>query len=143
MATGCGAPLTGKESDSGIDSGLDSGLDFDDAGSSVGTDGGSDAGTSLVDAGSVTPGVPVLTSVTVVTHGTMAVSWQLPASGCTTLALRMRVGAGAYSTVRSLTGAATSTQYSPGHASGTYCFELTCTLQGLESGVSNERCASQ
>ena len=85
----------------------------------------------------------MVTSVTVVTHGTMAITWQLPSSGCTTLSLQMKVGAGAYSTVRSLTGVATSTQYSPGHANGTYCYQLTCTLQATESAASNERCATQ
>ncbi len=106
-------------------------------------DAGRDAGAGAVDAGPAMPGVPVVTSVTVVTHGTMAITWQLPSSGCTTLSLKMKVGAGAYSTVRSLTGVATSTQYMPGHANGTYCYQLTCTLQGTESAASNERCATQ
>lgn len=102
-----------------------------------------DAGSSDAGPAAVMPGAPVLTSVTVVAHVGMAINWQLPASGCTTLSLKLKVGAGAYSRVRSLAGASTSTQYSPGHASGTYCYQLTCTLQGVESVDSNELCASQ
>ncbi|MDP2276579.1 MAG: hypothetical protein Q8N23_19215 [Archangium sp.] len=135
LTAGCGASMPGNAADSGAN--------VDDAGTAEGMDAGRDAGAGAVDAGPVMPGAPVLTSVSVVTHGTMAINWQLPASGCSTLALRMKVGAGAYSTVRSLTGVATSTQYSPGHANGTYCYQLTCTLQGLESAASNERCATQ
>ncbi len=135
MAAGCAASPPGKAADSEAN--------VEDAGPAVERDAGTDAGAGAVDAGPAIPGAPVVTSVSVVTHGTMAINWQLPASGCSTLTLRMKVGTGAYSTVRSLTGVATSTQYSPGHASGTYCYQLTCTLQGLESAASNERCATQ
>lgn len=116
--------------------GADAGVDAGDI------DAGTDAGTQ--DAGPALPGVPVLTSVTVVTHGTMALTWQLPGSGCATIGVRMKVGTGgAWATVKTLTGVATSTQYSPGHANGTYCYQVTCTLQGATSDPSNEKCATQ
>lgn len=119
--------------ETGADAGVDAGVEVD---------AGTDAGTA--DAGPALPGVPVLTSVTVVTHGTMALTWQLPGSGCATIGVRMKVGTGgAWATVKTLTGVATSTQYSPGHANGTYCYQVTCTLQGTTSDPSNEKCATQ
>ncbi len=97
-----------------------------------------------VDAGPPTPGIPVVTAATVVVHGTHQITWQLPASGCSTLSLMMKVGAaGTYSVVKMVTGVATSTQYGPGHALGTYCYEVVCILGGTTSSASNEKCATQ
>lgn len=118
----------------------------EDAGAAPLVDAGTvDAGVAdagVPDAGMALPGVPVLVSVISAGHA-MDITWQLPSSGCSTVALRMKPPSGAYSTVRSVAGTTTTTQYSPGHSSGTYCYQVTCTLGGRESAPSNERCASQ
>ena len=89
-------------------------------------------------------GAPIVTAATVVTHGTHQITWQLPASGCSTVSLALKVGTtGTYSDVKMVTGTATSTQYSPGHASGTYCYQVTCILSGVSSVPSNEKCVTQ
>lgn len=111
-----------------------------DAGNPGTVDAGSaDAGTT--DAGPRLPGVPVLVSVASTGHG-MAISWQLPSSGCAAVSLWMK-STGAYSKVSSLSGVTSSTSYSAGHGGGTFCFQVTCTLAGVESAASNEKCATQ
>jgi len=132
----CGAPQPVHQhgaSDAGAE-------ELFDAGNPGTVDAGSaDAGTT--DAGPMLPGVPVLISVASVSHA-MAISWQLPSSNCAVVGLWMR-STGGYSKVTSLSGVTTSTSYSAGHGSGTFCFQVTCTLGGVESAASNEKCATQ
>ncbi len=102
------------------------------------------ADSGVPDAGTPTVAPPVVTAASVVTHGTHQITWQLPASGCSSVALALKVGStGTDSNVKTLAGAATSTQYSPGHANGTYCYEVSCTLNGVTSANSNEKCVTQ
>ena len=89
------------------------------------------------------PGTPVLVSATLVTHGTMSLVWQNPASTCTTIEINRKVDTGMYSVAQMLSGTTTSAQDMPGHTSGTYCYTITCKLNGLASAPSNERCVTQ
>ena len=118
---GCG--VAPGNVDSGPGNGFDAGL--------PGDSGVPDAGNP--DAGSLEVGTPIVTSATVVVHGTHEITWQLPMSGCTTLTLNMKVGTGMYSAVKTLTGVATSTQHSPGHANGTYFYQVVCTRNGMSA----------
>ena len=140
---GCGA-MPAIEHGAGSDG--DSGTQPVDSGSPVDS-GTPDAGpvdSGTPDAGPTAPGTPTVTAANVVTHGTHQIIWQLPSSGCSSLSLAMKVGpTGTYSVVKMVTGTATSTQYSPGHASGTYCYEVSCTLSGITSPSSNGMCATQ
>lgn len=102
----------------------------------------SDAG-ALVDAGDLPLMPPLLLSAQVVVHGTIALAWSLPASGCTTITVNRKKDAEAYAPAQSVTGVATEVQDMPGHANGTYCYNLLCTLNGASSALSNERCATQ
>lgn len=136
LLVGCEAPPPLEhaghgEEDAGVEPVVDAGVV--DAGSV-------DAG--VVDAGVPQPGVPVLLSVVSAGHA-MDISWQLPSSGCSTVALRLKPPAGAYATARTFPGTSTSTQYSPGHSSGTYCFQVSCMLGAAESAPSNELCAAK
>lgn len=101
--------------------------------------GGTDAGT---DAGVVAPEAPSLTSVQLVVHGTMKLDWQNPTGGCDNIAVG-RKSTGTYAVVKTVAGSLTTTNDSPGHMSGTYCYTLTCARGALLSPASNERCASQ
>ena len=89
------------------------------------------------------PGTPVLVSATLVIHGTMSLVWQLPASTCTNVQINRKVDAGMYSVAQTLSGQTTSAQDMPGHAAGTYCYTITCELNGVASAASNERCVTQ
>ena len=89
------------------------------------------------------PGTPVLVAVSLVVHGTFKVSWQNPASGCTTITVNRKKDAGAYGVAQTVTGAATEVTDQPGHVSGNYCYTITCTLNGMDSAASNEKCAMQ
>jgi hypothetical protein len=89
------------------------------------------------------PGTPVLVSATLVTHGTMALTWQNPASTCTNIEINRKVDAGTYSVAQTLAGQTTSAQDMPGHTSGTYCYTITCKLNGVASSPSNEKCVTQ
>jgi hypothetical protein len=95
------------------------------------------------DGGTAVPGTPVLVSATLVTHGTMSLVWQNPASTCATVEVNRKVGAGTYSVAHTLSGQTTSVQDMPGHAAGTYCYTVICKLNGLASSPSNERCVTQ
>lgn len=132
MATGD----AGTPNDAGIDGTLDAG--GDDAGVDAGAP---DAGAP--DAGPTLPGTPVLTSAQMVVHGTNSIAWQLPTSGCSTVELNRKKDAGAYAVAKTLTGVATSTQDSPGHSSGVYCYTIVCKLNGFASSPSNEKCVAQ
>lgn len=99
-----------------------------------------DAGGPL-DAG--VPGSPVLRSVTLVEHGVMELTWENPASGCSNLTINRKRDAGAYEVAQTVAGVATSAIDMPGHASGTYCYTVACTLGSLTSTPSNERCVTQ
>ncbi len=133
----CGTPPPPVHEHGGSDAGLEQPYD---AGLLPVVDAGSaDAGTT--DAGPVLPGVPVLVSVSSNGHE-MAISWQLPASGCGAVGLWMK-STGGYSKVTSLSGVTSSTTWSTGHGSGTFCFQVSCTLGGVESAASNEKCATQ
>lgn len=108
-----------------------------------GFDPGTDAGTA--DAGGTDAGValPVITSVTLITHGSIRVQWTNPTPPCDTLTLvRAKDGAAG---VAAAQPAPTSTEFmdAPGHASGTYCYSLTCLRAGATDGSSNQSCASQ
>ncbi len=89
------------------------------------------------------PGMAVLLSANLVTHGTMSLAWQNPASTCATVEINRKTDAGAYSVSQTLTGQATSAQDMPGHANGTYCYTITCKLNDLASVPSNEKCVTQ
>ena len=89
------------------------------------------------------PGVPVLVDVSLVVHGTFKVSWQTPASGCSTITINRKKDAGAYAVAQMVTGAATQVMDQPGHTAGTYCYTVVCTLGGADSAPSNEKCATQ
>ena len=107
------------------------------AGGAGGGTGGAGGGTAM------TPGTPVLVSASLVTHGTMSLSWQLPTSGCDSVKISRNKDGGAFSVAKTLTGTATSTQDSPGHANGKYCFTVACVLGGVTSSESNEKCVTQ
>lgn len=96
-----------------------------------------------VDTGATGAGTPVLVSATLVVHGTMALAWQNPASTCSSLMINRKKDAGAYAVAQTLTGQATSVQDMPGHTAGTYCYTVTCTLNGQSSSPSNEKCVTQ
>lgn len=89
------------------------------------------------------PGTPVLVTASLVTHGTMSLSWQLPTSGCDSIKISRNKDGGAYAVAKTLTGTATSTQDSPGHTSGKYCYTLACVLNNVTSAQSNEKCVTQ
>lgn len=97
----------------------------------------------VVDAGDVPLMPPILLSAQVVVHGTIALAWSLPASGCTTITVNRKKDTAAYAAAQSVTGVATEVQDMPGHANGTYCYNLLCTLNGASSAPSNERCVTQ
>ncbi|MFZ5445126.1 MAG: hypothetical protein ACOZQL_34370 [Myxococcota bacterium] len=102
------------------------------------SDGGADAG--VPDAGIA---LPVVTSATVVTHGSIRVQWTNPSPACDVLAL-MRSKDGAAAAVASQPAStATEVVDAPGHASGTYCYSLTCSRGGALQGTSNQKCATQ
>lgn len=152
--------FVGACSDSGI-SGADSGMstEMGDAAMSEDSMVHSDASTppsdaaaldasrpsdaSLPDGSSSGPTAPTLTSATIPTHGTVSLTWTLPAAGCTTIDILRKKDQGTYAKATSVTGQATSTQDMPGHASGTYCYTLVCQRDGASSEPSNEKCASQ
>jgi hypothetical protein len=89
------------------------------------------------------PAAPVLVSATLVTHGTMALVWTNAAPTCTALEINRKVDAGMYAVAQSLSGQATMAQDMPGHTSGTYCYTITCKLDGVASAPSNEKCVTQ
>lgn len=120
--------------------GTDSGATVDTGPASVDA-AASDAGTDSASA--VAPGSPVLTAATLVTHGTMSLTWTLPASGCDTIVVNRKKDAGVYAVAQTVTGVATSAMDMPGHATGMYCYTLVCTLGGMMSAPSNERCVTQ
>lgn len=128
----CGAPPPPVHEHGGSDAGIEEPYD-------AGLLPAVDAGTT--DAGPLLPGVPVLISVASTGHG-LAINWQLPSSGCGAVGLWLKT-TGAYSKVTSLSGTTSSTTWSTAHgASGTFCFQVTCTLGGVESAVSNEKCTT-
>ena len=143
LALGCGNSEPGPSPDSGAGGG-----DGGGGGVDSGTTGGGDAGTggdagSGGDAGTAMPGTPVLITASLVTHGTMSLSWQNPTSTCATVEINRKKDAEAYSVAQTLTGQATSAQDMPGHANGTYCYTITCKLNGFASAPSNEKCVTQ
>jgi hypothetical protein len=115
----------------------------DDAGRLVddAADGAADA--AEADANVTGPGIPVLVTATLATHGTMSLSWQLPASMCATVEINRSMDGGAYALAQTLTGRADEARDMPGHAAGTYCYTITCTLDGVRSPASNEKCVTQ
>ena len=96
-----------------------------------------------VDTGTTGVGTPILVSASLVVHGTMALAWQNPASTCSSLMINRKKDAGTYAVAQTLTGQATSVQDMPGHTAGTYCYTVTCTLNGQASPPSNEKCVTQ
>ena len=110
--------------------------DAEHADAHAGDASGGDGGTAL-------PGTPVFVSATLVTHGTMSLVWQIPASTCDHVEINRKLDAGMYSVAHTLTGQTTSVQDMPGHAAGTYCYTITCKLNGVASPPSNERCVTQ
>lgn len=141
-AVGCGSGDSGPDGGSAGDAssgGGDAGTGGGDAG--AGGDGGD--GGAGGDAGMTTPGTPVLLTASLVTHGTMSLEWQNPISTCATVEINRKKDTGAYSVAQTLTGQATSAQDMPGHANGTYCYTITCKLNGIASSPSNEKCVTQ
>lgn len=110
-----------------------------DAGSSGPDAGARDAGIA-VDAGMA---LPVVTSATVITHGSIRVQWTNPSPACDALSLQRSKDGAAAVTASQPSSTATETLDSPGHASGTYCYSLTCTRGSVMQGSSNQKCASQ
>ncbi len=134
----CGVVLSvGCTPDAGVDAGT-----TPDAGGGLDAGGAEDAGGG-VDAAPGLPGVPVLLDVSLVEHGTFALSWRLPDSGCDQLVIMRNQDGGAFSMAQRLTGVATEIQDSPGHTDGTYCYTVSCELGGVTSDPSNERCGTQ
>ena len=130
--------------DSGTDShsGMDAGHGDAHAGDAAHDDAqGGDA--SSGDGSTAAPGTPMLVSATLVTHGTMSLVWQNPASTCETVEINRKVDAGTYSVAHTLNGQTTSVQDMPGHAAGTYCYTITSKPNGFASLPSNERCVTQ
>lgn len=108
----------------------------------LGTDAGPSSDAGPPDAGSVVD-LPVVTSATVVTHGSIRVQWTNPNSPCEALALtRSKDGASPVAASQPAAGA-TQTMDAPGHASGTYCYALICSRAGVAQGTSNQKCATQ
>lgn len=135
VSVGC-SPLVEPLSDAGV---TDAGGAPADAGSS-----GPDAGTR--DAGSAADSgiaLPVVTSATVITHGSIRVQWTNPSPACDALSLQRSKDGAAAVTASQPSSTATETLDSPGHASGTYCYSLTCTRGSVMQGSSNQKCASQ
>lgn len=95
------------------------------------------------DAGAAMPGTPVLLSAMIVTHGTNALAWTLPESGCDQVVINRNLGGGAFSEVARLTGVATEAEDFSGHGSGTFCYTVSCVLGGVTGDPSNERCVTQ
>ena len=95
------------------------------------------------DVGAAMPGSPVLLSAMTVVHGTIALAWNLPASGCDEIVINRNQNGGAYAEVARLTGVATDAEASSSHASGMYCFTISCVLGGVTGDPSNERCITQ
>lgn len=89
------------------------------------------------------PGAPVLVSANLIMHGMMSLVWQNPASTCTNVEINRKVDAGAYAVAQTLAGQTMSAEDMPGHLSGTYCYTITCKLNGLASSPSNEKCVTQ
>ncbi len=144
-ALGCGSGDSGSD---GGTTGVDSGGGGGGGGAGGGGGGGGGAGGggaagAGVDAGSTMPGTPVLLSANLVTHGTISLAWQKPTSTCATVEINRKKDADAYAVAQTLTGQATSAQDMPGHANGTYCYTITCKLNGLASAPSNEKCVTQ
>jgi hypothetical protein len=73
----------------------------------------------------------------------MSLVWQNPASTCTNIEINRKVDAGTYSVAQTLSGSTTMAQDMPSHAAGTYCYTITCKLNGVASAPSNERCVTQ
>lgn len=142
VLAGCNLPLEpSTDSDAGLVTGApDGGVQSSDAGS-FGTDAGQgDAGTSSFDAGIA---LPVATSATVITHGSIRVQWTNPTPACDAMSLlRSKDGAAAV-TASQPSPTAVETLDAPGHASGTYCYSLTCSRGGVLQGTSNQKCATQ
>jgi hypothetical protein len=76
-------------------------------------------------------------------HGTHSLEWENPASGCTTVEINRSVDGGAYEVALTLTGEAISASHSPSHDPGTFCYTITCVLDGVASSPSNEMCLTQ
>lgn len=128
------APIS--SSDAGADAGTGTAAPVDAGPTS--RDGGADAG--IPDAGIA---LPVVTSAVVVTHGSIRVQWTNPTPACDTLAL-MRSKDGAAAVVASQpASSATEVTDAPGHASGTFCYSLSCSRGGVPQGPSNQKCATQ
>lgn len=132
---GC-SPLVEPLSDAGV---TDAGGDPVDAGSTGPDAGTGDAG-STMDAGVA---LPVVTSATVITHGSIRVQWTNPSPACDALSLQRSKDGAAAVTASQPSSTATETLDAPGHASGTYCYSLTCARGGVMQGSSNQKCASQ
>jgi hypothetical protein len=155
LVPSCGSSHATDEHNGGHESDAAQGPDASDASApddatadpqveDAGCDGNLDAGDERgCRGGSATPGTPVLVSATLVTHGTMGLVWTNPASTCTTLEINRKVDAGMYSVAQSVSGQTTMVQDMPGHASGTYCYTITCKLDGAASPPSNEKCVMQ
>ncbi len=123
-------------SDAGADAGTGTSAPVD-AGP-TGSDGGADAG--ITDGGIA---LPVVSSAVVVTHGSIRVQWTNPNPACDTLTL-MRSKDGAAAVIASQPAStATEVVDAPGHASGTYCYSLSCSRGGAPQGTSNQKCATQ
>jgi len=89
------------------------------------------------------PGTPVLLSAMIVTHGTNALAWRLPESGCDQIAINRNRNAGRYAEVARLTGTATDTEDFSGHGSGTFCYTVSCVIGDVVGSPSNEQCITQ
>ena len=149
LGAACGSEDPSPRRDAGMIASADAALDAGQADSGSAPDAtGPDAAPGAPDAqaadaalGTVDP--PTLASVQVVQHGTMQLDWTNPASGCTTITINRKKDAGSYAVAQTVTGRAIQATDMPGHANGTYCYTLVCTLGGVASAPSNHRCATQ
>lgn len=134
-AVGCGG---------GTGGGDDAAVSPDAASATADASGGGEPDTGpRDDAGAAMPGTPVLLSAMIVTHGTNALAWTLPESGCDQVVISRNLDGGAFSEVARLTGVATEAEDFSGHGSGTFCYTVSCVLGGVTGDPSNEQCVTQ
>jgi len=136
-AMGCGGGTAGGEDaaaapDAAMSTATDTG----------GGGGGPDAG-PRDDAGPGMPGTAVPLRPMIVTHGTNALAWTLPDSGCDMVVINRNRDGGAYAEVSRLTGTATDAEDFSGHGSGTFCYTVSCVIGDVTGDPSNERCVTQ
>jgi len=136
-AVGCGGTTGGDDAASAPDAATSAEPD------ATGGGGGDPDTGPRDDAGASMVGTPVLVSAMIVTHGTNALAWTLPASGCDQIAINRNRNGGAYAEVSRVGGTATESEDFSGHGSGTFCYTVSCVVGVLAGSPSNEQCITQ